>query len=144
MLQGTGPLAFPLIFGLFALVMGLAALARVKRGEANSRGRAIAGIALGVVAIVVGLALLGFAATGLYEKAQRRGLSHNTGHLPLVAPGAISVATDFDFRRHAAAVAIEVTKSSGLSIAAVEVTGHGCRCSALSGQLTQPCLLLHH
>jgi hypothetical protein len=68
-----------LLFGL-ALVIGLAA--RVKRGEANSRGRAIAGIALGVVVIVVGLALLGRFAAAVYENAQRFRLSHETATTP--------------------------------------------------------------
>jgi hypothetical protein len=99
-LYGYGPLAGPLLFGLLAFLFGLGVLTRVIRGEANSRGRAIAGIALGVVLIVVGLALLGRFAAGVYENAQHRGLSHHTGHLPFVAPGAISVATDFDFRHH--------------------------------------------
>jgi hypothetical protein len=99
-LYGYGPLAGPLLFGFMALLFGLGMLARVIRGEASSRVRAIAGIALGVVLTVVGLVLLGRFAVGVYENAQHSGLSHHTGHLPFVAPGAISVATDFDFRHH--------------------------------------------
>jgi hypothetical protein len=58
----TSWLAIGLFFGIAALATGLAARARVKRGEADNRGTAIAGIALGAVAIVVGLVALGLVA----------------------------------------------------------------------------------
>lgn len=52
------------LFGLIAIVLGIIALGRVKRGEANNRGMAIAGIitgALGVlltILVVAGVAAL--------------------------------------------------------------------------------------
>lgn len=46
------------IGGLIAMVIGFVARGRVKRGEANNAGVAIAGIVLGVVAIVAGLAFI--------------------------------------------------------------------------------------
>jgi len=55
-----------LLFGIAALAVGLAARARVKRGEANNRGIAIAGIVLGVAAIVIGLASLALNAVDLF------------------------------------------------------------------------------
>jgi hypothetical protein len=61
----TSWLVVGVLFGIAALAVGLAARARVTRGEANNRGIAIAGIALGVVAIAVGLAALGLAAADL-------------------------------------------------------------------------------
>ncbi len=54
------------LFGIAALAVGLAARARVKRGEANNRGIAIAGIVLGVAAIVIGLAALVLTAMDLF------------------------------------------------------------------------------
>jgi len=44
-----------LILGIVAVVIGLAARGRVKRGEADNGGVAIAGIVLGLLAIVVSL-----------------------------------------------------------------------------------------
>ncbi|WP_139818452.1 DUF4190 domain-containing protein [Mycobacterium celatum] len=44
------------VLGLVATVLGFLGWARVKRGEANNGGVAIAGIVLGIVGIVVGLA----------------------------------------------------------------------------------------
>jgi hypothetical protein len=58
----TSWLAIGLFFGTAALATGLAARARVKRGEANNRGTAIARTALGAVAIVVGPVALGLVA----------------------------------------------------------------------------------
>jgi hypothetical protein len=46
------------ILGIVAVVIGFAARGRVKRGEANNGGVAIAGLALGFVAIVVSLAFI--------------------------------------------------------------------------------------
>jgi hypothetical protein len=43
------------ILGAIAAVIGFVARGRVKRGEANNGGVAVAGIVLGIVAIVVGL-----------------------------------------------------------------------------------------
>jgi hypothetical protein len=43
------------ILGAVAAVLGVAAYGRVKRGEASNGGVAVAGIVLGIVAIVVGL-----------------------------------------------------------------------------------------
>jgi len=47
-----------IILGLAALVIGLVARGRVKRGEATNGGVAIAGIVLGVLALVVGVACI--------------------------------------------------------------------------------------
>ena len=46
-----------IIFGIVAVVIGFAARRRVKRGEANNGGIAIAGIVLGFLAIILGIAL---------------------------------------------------------------------------------------
>jgi hypothetical protein len=46
------------ILGIVAVVIGFAARGRVKRGEANNGGVAIAGIVLGFVAIVASLAFI--------------------------------------------------------------------------------------
>lgn len=43
------------VFGIIAVIVGVAARGRVKRGEANNGGVAIAGIVLGSLAIVSGL-----------------------------------------------------------------------------------------
>jgi hypothetical protein len=50
-------------FGVAAVVTGFVARARVKRGEASTSGAATAGIVLGVVSIVVGLAAAGLLIT---------------------------------------------------------------------------------
>jgi hypothetical protein len=47
-----------IILGIVAVVMGFAARGRVKRGDANNGGVAIAGIVLGFVSIVAGLAFI--------------------------------------------------------------------------------------
>jgi hypothetical protein len=46
------------ILGIVAVVIGFAARGRVKRGEANNGGIAIAGIVLGFVAIIASLAFI--------------------------------------------------------------------------------------
>jgi cytochrome c oxidase assembly factor CtaG len=46
-----------IILGICAVVMGSYARIRVRRGEANNNGVAVAGIVLGIVAIVVGVAV---------------------------------------------------------------------------------------
>jgi hypothetical protein len=47
-----------MVLGLVAVVVGFFARARVKRGGANNGGVAVAGIVLGALAIVVGLAFI--------------------------------------------------------------------------------------
>ena len=47
-------------FGVAAVVTGLMARARVKRGEAGTSGSSIAGIVLGAVSIVAGLFAVGY------------------------------------------------------------------------------------
>ena len=47
-----------IILGIVAVVLGFAARARVKRGEADNGGVALAGIILGFVAIIIGLAFI--------------------------------------------------------------------------------------
>jgi hypothetical protein len=44
------------VFGVAAIIVGIVARGRVKRGEANNGGIAVAGIVLGAVAVVVSLA----------------------------------------------------------------------------------------
>jgi Domain of unknown function (DUF4190) len=51
-------LTIGLVVGIAAVVTGLLARARVARGEATNRGMAIAGIALGVVAILASVLVL--------------------------------------------------------------------------------------
>ena len=46
------------ITGIVAVAIGFAARGRVKRGEANNDGVAIAGIVLGILAIIAGLAFI--------------------------------------------------------------------------------------
>lgn len=46
------------ILGLVAVVLGFAGRARVKRGEASNGGVALAGIVLGVLAIIAGLSFI--------------------------------------------------------------------------------------
>jgi hypothetical protein len=46
------------ILGIVAVVIGFAARGRVKRGEANNGGVATAGIVLGILAIIGGLAFI--------------------------------------------------------------------------------------
>lgn len=48
------------ISGLVAIVFGFLALGRVKRGEANNRGAAVAGIVTGILAIVITALWLAF------------------------------------------------------------------------------------
>lgn len=48
----------PIVLGLVAVVLGIVAHLRVKRGAANNGGVAIAGMVLGGLAIVVGLAFI--------------------------------------------------------------------------------------
>lgn len=47
-----------IILGIVAAVLGVAARQRVRRGEANNGGMAIAGVALGILAVVIGLAFI--------------------------------------------------------------------------------------
>ena len=47
-------------FGIAAVITGDIARGRVKRGEANNPRTAIAGMVLGAVAIVAGLAAIGY------------------------------------------------------------------------------------
>jgi hypothetical protein len=47
-----------IILGIVAVIIGFAGRSRVKRGEANNGGVALAGIILGFLAIIVGLAFI--------------------------------------------------------------------------------------
>lgn len=47
-----------IILGIVAVVIGFAGRSRVKRGEANNGGVALAGVVLGFLAIIVGLAFI--------------------------------------------------------------------------------------
>ena len=52
-----------IVLGLVAVVIGFLGRGRVKRGTANNGGVAIAGIVLGALAIIVGLAFIALWAT---------------------------------------------------------------------------------
>jgi hypothetical protein len=52
-----------IVLGLFAIVIGFVGRGRVKRGTANNGGVAIAGIVLGALAIIVGVAFIALWAT---------------------------------------------------------------------------------
>jgi uncharacterized membrane protein len=47
-----------LVLGLLAVVFGIVALGRARRGEAGGQGRAIAGLITGAIGIVLGAVLL--------------------------------------------------------------------------------------
>lgn len=47
-----------IILGIVAVIIGFAGRSRVKRGEANNGGVALAGVILGFLAIIVGLAFI--------------------------------------------------------------------------------------
>ncbi|CAM5582578.1 DUF4190 domain-containing protein [Streptomyces xanthochromogenes] len=47
-----------IVLGTLALIFGMLGKGRVARGEANNRGQSLAGITLGIISIVLGLALL--------------------------------------------------------------------------------------
>lgn len=49
-----------ILFGLVAIVLGFVARGKVKRGEADNGGMAIAGIVLGAVGLVLSLAFIAF------------------------------------------------------------------------------------
>jgi Domain of unknown function (DUF4190) len=78
----TAPVLIGLVLGVMAVVMGISARRRVKRGEAAHGGLAIAGIAFGVLAIVIGLAVgaifaFGFATDQFNEDYQHCLGEHN-------------------------------------------------------------------
>lgn len=54
-----------IFFGLIAVVLGLIASSKAKKGRAGGRGMAITGIVLGVVSIVIAGALIALGATFL-------------------------------------------------------------------------------
>jgi hypothetical protein len=54
----TSILFFGGVFGLIAIVLGIVALGRVRRGEATNRGASIAGIVLGVLSLVIPVVLI--------------------------------------------------------------------------------------
>jgi hypothetical protein len=51
-------LFFGALLGIIAVVLGIVALGRVRRGEATNRGASIAGIVLGVLSLVIPVILL--------------------------------------------------------------------------------------
>ena len=53
----TAPVLVGLFLGVVAVVTGISTRTRVKRGEAAHGGVAVAGIAFGILAIVIGLAV---------------------------------------------------------------------------------------
>ena len=56
----TSPLLVGLLFGSFAVTLGLSGLENVSRNQATNRRTTIAGAVLGVVAIVISLVALVF------------------------------------------------------------------------------------
>lgn len=56
-----------IILGVVAVILGVLGLGRVKRGEADNRGVAIAGIVLGVLGILVSIAVIAVAVWGFNE-----------------------------------------------------------------------------
>jgi hypothetical protein len=54
-------------FGIFALAAGLVARNRFKRGEAGNHGITIAGVVLGILAIIIGGAVSFFIAYGFFQ-----------------------------------------------------------------------------
>ncbi|WP_244187556.1 DUF4190 domain-containing protein [Mycobacterium gastri] len=72
------PVGLGIILGICAVVMGSFGRTRVRRGEADNNGVAVAGIVLGIVAIVVGLAVPGYFAIS-YE--QCRSNAHSPAEL---------------------------------------------------------------
>jgi hypothetical protein len=69
------------ILGIAAAAMGLVARRRVKRGEANDGGVAMAGIVLGIVAAVVGLFIIWVAfGTELFNETYQHCLGEQNGH----------------------------------------------------------------
>ena len=59
-LVGSFSIAGGIILGIAAVVLGFAGRARAKRGEATNGGVALAGIVVGVVAIIAGLVFIAF------------------------------------------------------------------------------------
>ena len=57
-LLGVATVFAPIALGIVAVIIGIVAHSRAKRGIANNGGVAIAGIVLGALAIVVGLAFI--------------------------------------------------------------------------------------
>ncbi|ART70165.1 DUF4190 domain-containing protein [Mycobacterium dioxanotrophicus] len=47
-----------IVLGLLAVIIGIAALGRCKRGEADNRGVATSGIVLGIIAVLVSIAFI--------------------------------------------------------------------------------------
>jgi hypothetical protein len=66
------PLGWGVVLGTYALVTGVAGRKRVKRGEANNNRATIAGIALGIIAIIIGslISIVTIIALYLIEKNQ--------------------------------------------------------------------------
>jgi len=59
-LLSSPSMAGGIVLGVAAVAFGFAGRARVKRGEANNGGVAMAGIVIGVIAIIAGLAFVAF------------------------------------------------------------------------------------
>ncbi len=69
------------ILGIAATAMGFTARRRVKRGEATGGGVAMAGIVLGIVAVVVGLFTIWLAfGTDLFNENYQHCLGERNGH----------------------------------------------------------------
>ena len=80
---GSLTCVFGLPLGIIATAMGVAGRRRVKRGEANNAGIAMAGVVLGLVAIVVSAVLMCVAypaVQDMYDYYQCTSHSHSKGH----------------------------------------------------------------
>lgn len=70
-----------IILGLLALIFGMIAARRSRRGEALGHGRAVAGIVTGIIGIVLAIALIALGASLLNTKEGKdlRSCLHNAG-----------------------------------------------------------------
>ncbi|MFZ1161768.1 DUF4190 domain-containing protein [Mycobacterium sp.] len=77
----TSPLVVGLFLGIAAVVMGVAARRRIKRGETtHGGGLAIGGVMLGIVATFIGLAVGAILALGLAADAFNEDYQHCLGY----------------------------------------------------------------
>lgn len=58
-----------IVLGILALILGILALRKANRGEADGRGRAIAGIVTGVLGVIIAVVLVAVGASLLNSKS---------------------------------------------------------------------------
>jgi Domain of unknown function (DUF4190) len=76
----TAPVLIGLVLGVMAVVMGISARRRIKRGEAAHGGFAVAGIAFGVLAIAIGLAVGAILVLGIATDQFNEDYQHCLGY----------------------------------------------------------------